>query len=150
MGSLFSRKISSFIPTDLRARLEREKDRRDSLSALWRAAAGEELGRYFRPYRFEDGTLYLQTPSPAWASRLRHRRFSLVEALRAAPGFSGLKKVQVRVRPEPPMGTDRGGRRRRSAVLSRNSARVIREAAKTLGDRELREALGRLTKAARE
>ena len=105
------------------------------------AALDPELGRHCRVAAFRDGDLLLLAASPAWATRLRYAAPAIVEQLRGAGGFPGVRKVRVRVhagdRPKPP--DERPGPR-----LSRANAELIEQTALSLARGTLRDALLRL------
>lgn len=102
-----------------------------------------DLAEHCEVIDYRDKRLTLLTHSPVWAARLRFATADLGKRL-ALEGFEDIRRTVVRVAPaakhrEPDA-------RRRSAYLSSDNARLIRQAASGIKDRKLADALCRLAK----
>ena len=86
--------------------------------------------------------LVLQVDSPAWATRLRYQVPALLEHLQAH-GWPGLTQARVRVRVGQPEPVPPPAQR---AVMSRESAELLRTVAEDCSDPDLRAAWGRLAR----
>lgn len=87
-------------------------------------------------------TLTLLVAGPVWGSRLRYLAPQLERQLQQ----QGLGARRLRVRVVPPEGRPARRRPRRARPLSANNAKLLRDTAAAVGDRQLGEALLRLSR----
>lgn len=90
--------------------------------------------------------LILETPSSAWAARLRFAAPELLRQLQSRAALN-LDALQVRVRPAPP---ESPVARRSQPKISMESGTLLAQTANGIEHRELKEALFRLAAKARE
>lgn len=90
---------------------------------------------------YREGILILLTPSPVWASRLRHMLPQLRQDLLHQSRFKELRDIQVRIAPLE-RATDT--RQPANHHLSPESAAILKRTADTIQDPALKSALQRL------
>lgn len=90
---------------------------REDLRAAFRRVADAETAAHAEPLRIRDGVLLLQTASPVWASRLRHRLPTLLRQIKTAAAaavdaapkaeqspalkkISRIRRLQIQIHPE--------------------------------------------------
>lgn len=145
-------RAAAYLAKSVLADIGRRAQWLEELGAAWRRLAGEPLGEHSAPLGYRGGRLVIQVDGAVWADQVRHRQRRLLQRLRREALFMDLDTIQIRVRPpQPSDGQPAGGRRRRSASLSAESAELIRAVAAAVPDPELGAALRRLgSRAARE
>ncbi|MEA3291650.1 MAG: DciA family protein [Pseudomonadota bacterium] len=113
------------------------------LRESWRRNA-EKPGLHSHPLLFASGRVAVFVESPLWASEIRHRAPTLIEALNR--GGLEVHRLDIRVQPaETPQAT----KPRRKPRLSANNAGALEAAARQIEHPELKAAMGRLAKLAR-
>lgn len=90
---------------------------REDLRAAFRRVVDAETAAHAEPLRIRDGVLLLQTASPVWASRLRHRLPTLLRQIKTAAAaavdaapvaeqslalkkISRIRRLQIQIHPE--------------------------------------------------
>lgn len=127
-------------------RLIEEARRLARATEVLRARLPAPLNEHSRVASLAGGVLVLQADSAAWASRLRFVTREMAEAL--APVLGRVTRVRVTVAsPTPPPPTKPLCRPER-AVLSKELARSLAQAAEGISDPALQEALRRLARTA--
>jgi hypothetical protein len=101
------------------------------------------LAGHYRIQNLRDGSLFLQTDAPVWATRLRYILPSLLERLRAVPGLEQLRDIQFSVSAPPPSNRHTVSR---AAQLSPAAAQLLRDTADAIADPQLQQALRRLAR----
>jgi len=139
-------------------RLENVADKNSSLGKLLHRAnnimAHQETVRATlepscRPHcwlaNYRNGTLYLQTDSAAWGTRLRMQQRSIIQQLKSTRVFASLHSVKVLIQPrytvEPPQ--------RKAKPVSSDNAEQLMDTAEQTDDKALKAALMHLAKTSR-
>jgi hypothetical protein len=123
-------------------------DEGSRLQHAWHACVPEPLGSHVHPVRYAAGLLFLHVNTPAWASRLRHEKPTVMDLLRKNPAFRDIGDIRFRVVPiEPTIAQP--ATPATSSRLSAQAAGVVAQAAVTIADPALRAALERLAEPAR-
>ena len=125
-------------------RLLEEARRLARATELLRARLPAPLGEHSRVAGLAKGVLVIQADSAAWASRLRFMTREVAEAL--APVLGQVTRVRVAVASPTPPPPTRPLRLPGRAVLSKELARSIAQAAGGISDPALQEALRRLAR----
>jgi len=86
---------------------------REDLRIAFRQVVDAETAAHAEPLRIRDGVLLLQTASPVWASRLRHRLPTLLRQIKTAAAatpmaeqspalkkISRIRQLQIQIHPE--------------------------------------------------
>jgi hypothetical protein len=108
----------------------------------WRRAVPERIFRRARPVRMQNGVLYVNTATSAWASELEHMKERLLAAIHRRAPEARVRGVRFRVGPLPELTS--GSRPERSAVPPVVVANVPEPLARVLAnidDDDLREAI---------
>ncbi len=100
------------------------------------------LDQQVRGAVMHNGYLTLFTESPVWASRLRYMAPQLQRSLMAQEILA--TRIQVRITPEST--TPKQDRGRRAEAMSEQSSESLRLTAESLTDRDLKQALLRLSR----
>lgn len=101
----------------------------------------DDLNELVSPGNLTHGILTLFVPSASVATRLRFEELGLLKALRTEPLFSGLKRIQCRIRPIKKSIKKEVIRNR---ILSKTAAKTILDYSDTLSDRKLKHQFQRL------
>lgn len=118
--------------------------RMEALDEAFRKCLGPPLSRYCRVANLTPGRLVLHACSPVWATRLRYVVPDVLDCLRKSGDISLQCRVQLRVSYfENGVSTSPV---RRSLRLSPRSAAVVRDAALSIENPELKRALLRLSR----
>ena len=113
----------------------------NALQVAWRDVAGE-MSRYSQPLLFESGRVVILCQSSTWASLIRHRRASLLQALKE----SGVSATRLEVKNQAAILHPKPARPPRTVVLSESSANCIAMTAEMLEHPGLKRAFARLAK----
>lgn len=107
-----------------------------------RAALPEACRPHCWLANYRNGTLYLQTDSSVWGSRLRMQQRAIIQQLKKVPAFAALHSVKVSIQPRytaaPPS--------RSTKPVSTENAQQLLETAADTEDPALKAALTRLAK----
>jgi len=94
---------------------------------------------------YRNGTLYLQTDSSAWGTRLRMQQRTIIQKLKSTPAFASINSVKVLIEPrynvEP--------RRRQAKPVSTYNTEQLMETAEQTDDEALKAALVHLAQTSR-
>jgi hypothetical protein len=144
------RALRSCVPVELLAQLARQLDQSSQLQALWAITIDESMARHSNPVSYDQGCITVETPTSAWASRLRMCQAQVVKQLRQHPSLRGLHRLKIHVRPTtralPPLAVQSASSVLKPTALSSHNARLLRRVAASIDDPELRQALERLSK----
>lgn len=94
---------------------------------------------------FRNGTLYLQSDSSAWGTRIRMQQRSLIQQLKNVPPFQNIKAVRVSIQPRYKVEKPQ----RAAKPISAENARQLQETANMTEDAGLSAALAHLAATAR-
>lgn len=94
---------------------------------------------------YRNGTLYLQSDSSAWGTRIRMQQRTLVQQLKSIPVFKNIKGVKVSIEPRAKVQK----RQHTTKTISTENADQLEQTAKTTDDPKLRAALEHLAETAR-
>ena len=128
--------------SDSSAELLEKVSRIQVLQKKLRSKLEAPLAEHLNIANFSDESLTLYTDSPAWASRLRFRIQSILELARLEPGLGELKSVRVKiVLIEPNVSRTKPG-----VKISKRTAELIEETAKSINDQDLQSALASISR----
>lgn len=94
---------------------------------------------------YRNGTLYLQSDSSAWGTRIRMQQRTLVQQLKFIPAFKNIKAVKVSIEPRAKIQSPP----RAAKQISAANAQQIEETARMTDDAKLSAALKHLAATAR-
>lgn len=123
-------------------RLVRECSAQVKLDDAVRSAMPEALSGRVRLGHYANGVLVLAASTAAWATRLRFEAPEVQARLRKTPGFENLKAIQIKVGRAD--DDDARGRANLPEPLSTTARNTIGEAAASMPEGPVREALERL------
>lgn len=103
---------------------------------------GRPLSEHLNVANYSDDSLTLHTDSPAWASRLRFKIQTILEYARTECGLENLKSVRVKV----VLMNPNIDRTRPAPRVSKQTANLIEDTAKSIDDQDLKSALIKLSK----
>jgi len=89
---------------------------------------------------YRNGTLYLQTDSSAWGTRLRMQQRMIIQQLKKTPAFASIHSVKVSIQPRYTTETAP----RTTKPISAANAQQLLETAEDIEDPALKAALMRL------
>lgn len=142
-----AKRLGNCVPEHLRGALSARLDEESRLRQAWHAVVPEPLASHTHPVRYAAGLLFVHVDTSAWASRLRHQQPALVAELRRLSMFRDLVNLRFRVTPRDSAAieaeTPKPAARSR---LSSHAAKVIADAARSVSDPGLRDALQRLAR----
>lgn len=113
------------------------------LREIWRRNA-EKPGLHSHPLLFASGRVAVFVESPLWASEIRHRAPTLIEALNR--GGLEVHRLDIRVKP---LETPQAVKPRKKPRLSEHSASALEAATRQIAHPELKAAMERLARLAR-
>ena len=137
--------VARLLETGALARFLQRADQLRRATERIRARLGTPLGAHCEVASRRGDTLVVRTDAAAWASRLRFLAPQVLQALSGIEDWSGLRKLQVIVRPPDPDAKPVPARR---VEMSVQSADLLRHVAEDIQDSALREALLRLSRRA--
>ncbi|MDX2503853.1 MAG: DciA family protein [Gammaproteobacteria bacterium] len=112
------------------------------ISVLAISSKGNKFSKDKKPATGGKQTLIVAVCSPAWASKLRFYTPTLKRSLTAEAQFSQLQSIKVKVA----FANINTKIKKKNPVYSQNSAKIIENNAQHISDKELKEALMRLSR----
>ena len=94
---------------------------------------------------YRNDTLYLQTDSAAWGTRLRMQQRSIIQQLKSTRAFAGLHSIKVLIQPRYTVEP----RQRKAKPISTDNADQLMETAVETNDEALKAALMHLAQTSR-
>ena len=94
---------------------------------------------------YRNGTLYLQTDSSAWGTRLRMQQRSIIQQLKSHRVFASLHSVKVLIQPSYTVEVAS----RKAKPISTDNTKQLLETAEQTDDKALKAALTHLAKTSR-
>lgn len=119
--------------------------RLSKLQALVEAQLEPAAREHCQVASWHEGCLLLLTSNGHWATRLHYQQRRLQRLLQVLPEFTGLQKIQVKVRPPNTQVAYQGSK----VTLSESAAESLNCAAEGIEDSKLRAALERLARNAK-
>lgn len=95
---------------------------------------------------YRNGTLYLQSDSSAWGTRIRMQQRTIMRQLKSIPVFKNIKAVKVSIEPRAKVQKPH----RSAKAISAANAQQLEETAKMTDDADLSAALENLAATARK
>jgi len=95
---------------------------------------------------YRNGTLYLQTDSAAWGTRLRMQQRAIIQQLKSTRVFTGLQSVKVLIKPRYTVEPAQ----RKAKAVSTDNAEQLMETAEQTEDKALKAALVHLAQTSRK
>ena len=114
----------------------------------WNSAVGPQISAHTNPFKYRNGTLFVNVSNPAWMQQLRFMKQEIVEKINAESGKEDIKNIYFSI----------GDIRRKSVTatdhpidfsrypLKKRDRRLIRENLSQIEDEELKEILERVMK----
>lgn len=94
---------------------------------------------------YRNGTLYLQTDSAAWGTRLRMQQRAIIQQLKPTRAFAGLQSIKVLIQPRYTVAPPQ----RKAKPISADNADQLMETAEETEDEALKAALMHLAQTSR-
>ena len=113
-----------------------------ALQKVLRDGNNSELAEHVSFANLRDNTAVITTDTPAWLTQLRYQAPSLLQHLKQQRGLQGLRKIQFKIQPPSQAPILKPARR---AMLSANSADILKSTANVTEDTKLADALRRLS-----
>jgi hypothetical protein len=103
----------------------------------------EPLKGHLRVVDVRGNTLVVLASSPAWAAKARYETRTILDSIKEIAGIGPIHNVRIRTSPESPRNP---GPTPKHPGLSEAAANELSRAARTISDRELGEALERISR----
>jgi hypothetical protein len=132
--------INSRLDDSLRKRAEELR----RLTSVLRSELPPESDGHYHVANIQDRTVVIMTDSPVWTTRLRQLGPRIIAILQNS-GRKNLLHIRVFSRPaQSPVAKPPGSVKTKPRQISRESTRLLNQAASSIGDDGLREALLKL------
>lgn len=102
----------------------------------------ENLKNRFKIAGYKEGSLILFTSSASMLTALRFHEDRILQEFRRIPRFTSIKRLTIKIRPV----SESARPKRKMQPISKENARLLRSEAGQTKDRDLREALLRLSR----
>lgn len=131
-------------PESVLAFIQNKVQQLTKLNQIWQAEISNDLAKHTRIANFRDGYLIVECDSAAWATRLRYILPDITQKLLKHPGLRDLTHIEWNIQPlfHPP-NTQLN---QPPPMLSRTSAKLLKNAAGNIHVKPLQEALLRIAK----